>query len=96
MTSSALLARVAESIVIFAPIFHVGWRSASSGPTRSSSPRSSPRKGPPEAVSTRRANRPGVLARQTLENGRVLAVDRDQLSTTFAGRFDHQGPSRHE
>ena len=30
MTSSPLFIIVAESIVIFGPIFHVGWRSASS------------------------------------------------------------------
>src|SRR5580765_298661 len=49
MTSRPLLARVAESIVIFAPIDHVGWRRASSGVTAARSLGPS-RKGPPEAV----------------------------------------------
>ena len=38
MTSSPLFISVAESIVIFGPIRHVGCCSASSGVTRASSP----------------------------------------------------------
>ena len=51
--------RVAESIVIFAPIVQVGCRSASSGVTarRSSTPR--PRNGPPDAVRIPAATRSG-------------------------------------
>ena len=37
MTSSPLFINVAESIVIFRPICQVGWRSAASGRTWSSS-----------------------------------------------------------
>src|SRR5690606_8972029 len=54
ITSRALFASVAESTVILAPISHVGWRSAWSGVTPSRASGSQSRKGPPEAVSTRR------------------------------------------
>ena len=59
-TSSPLFMRVAESIVIFAPIRHVGWRSACSTVTVSSVGRDDPRKGPPDAVSTRRRTSRGA------------------------------------
>ena len=52
ISSRPLLARVAESIVIFGPMFHVGWASASAGVTSASSSAERPRNGPPEAVST--------------------------------------------
>src|SRR5581483_2962874 len=52
ISSSPLLASVAESIVIFGPIRQVGWASASSGVTSASSSRVRPRNGPPEPVST--------------------------------------------
>src|SRR6266540_525073 len=53
-TSYPLFASVAESIVTFGPIFHVGCRSASSAVTPSSSPSGRSRKGPPDAVSATR------------------------------------------
>ena len=52
ITSRPLFASVAESMVIFAPIDHVGCASASSAVTSASSSRAQPRKGPPLAVST--------------------------------------------
>ena len=52
ISSSPLFASVAESIVIFGPMRHVGCASASSGVTPSSSARERPRNGPPEAVRT--------------------------------------------
>src|SRR4051812_37261837 len=52
ISSRPLLARVAESIVIFGPICHVGCASASARVTPSSCARVRPRNGPPEAVST--------------------------------------------
>ena len=52
MTSRPLFISVAESMVILPPIDQVGWRSASSTVTSSSSARVRPRNGPPEAVST--------------------------------------------
>src|SRR6186997_1270715 len=55
MTSSPLLASVAESIVILAPIDQVGWRSAWAGVTAASSSGVESRKGPPDAVRTRLA-----------------------------------------
>src|ERR1035437_3671048 len=55
MISRPLLAMVAESIVIFAPIRHVGWRSACSGVAVARSATLACRKGPPEAVSSKRA-----------------------------------------
>ena len=66
MTSRPLFASVAESIVIFAPIVHVGWRRACSGRGRRRvDSASASRNGPPDAVSTRRAiaaaaRRPGT------------------------------------
>ncbi len=55
MTSSPLLASVAESIVIFAPIDQVGCFSACSGVTADSSAFVASRNGPPEAVRMRAA-----------------------------------------
>ena len=55
ITSNPLLASVAESIVIFAPIVHVGWRSARSGVTVARSATLESRNGPPDAVSHRRS-----------------------------------------
>src|SRR5215210_3738025 len=51
MTSRPLFIIVAESMVIFGPIFHVGCLSASSGPIFRSSAFSLEKNGPPEAVS---------------------------------------------
>ena len=50
ITSNALFISVAESIVIFLPIFQVGCWSARSGVTASISSKGVVRKGPPEAV----------------------------------------------
>src|SRR4051794_19436395 len=50
MTSSPLFARVAESIVILAPMVHVGWRRAWSGVTPANVEGSRSRNGPPDAV----------------------------------------------
>src|SRR5262245_51369707 len=54
MTSSPLFINVAESTVIFAPIFHVGCWRASSTLTRASSSFGIVRNGPPDAVSRMR------------------------------------------
>ncbi len=59
ITSRPLFISVAESIVIFPPIAQVGWRSASSTVTPSSSARLRPRNGPPDAVSVSRSTVPG-------------------------------------
>ena len=58
ITSRPLFARVAESIVIFAPMFQVGCASASAGVTSASSSAVRPRNGPPLAVSTIPAGSP--------------------------------------
>jgi len=50
MTSRPLFMRVAESIVILGPIFHVGWFRASSTVAAWMRPRGQSRKGPPLAV----------------------------------------------
>ena len=50
MTSRPLFMSVELSTVIFGPIDHVGWASASATVTRSSSAFERPRKGPPLAV----------------------------------------------
>ena len=54
MTSRPLFINVAESIVILAPIFHVGWRSASSTVIVANCSLGSSRNGPPDAVSRMR------------------------------------------
>ena len=59
MTSRPLFISVAESTVIFGPIDQVGWRSASAGVTARRRSAGQPRKGPPEAVRTRRATSAG-------------------------------------
>src|SRR3712207_366697 len=59
MTSRPLFMSVAESTVILPPIAHVGWRSASSTVTPSSSSRVRPRNGPPDAVRTSLVTVPG-------------------------------------
>src|SRR5213082_3308588 len=56
ITSSALLTRVAESTVIFFPIFHVGWRSASSTVAPATRSGVQVRNGPPDAVRINRAS----------------------------------------
>ena len=50
MTSSPLLTRVAELMVMTGPMRHVGWASACSGVTSASSAEERPRNGPPLAV----------------------------------------------
>ena len=78
MSSRPLFASVAESIVIFGPMFQVGCASACAGVTSASSSAVLPRNGPPDAVSTSappaRANGPRGTGRQR----RVLAVDRKE------------------
>ena len=54
--------RVDESIVIFGPMDHVGWASASSTVTSASSARLLPRNGPPLAVRTMRRTSSGDAA----------------------------------
>ena len=51
ITSKPLFISVAESMVIFAPMFHVGWRNASAAVTVSNCSWEYLRKGPPEQVS---------------------------------------------
>ena len=64
MTSSPLFIIVAESIVIFGPIFHVGCRRASSTVIAGNVAKSRVRNGPPEAVRTRRFTSAWVPARR--------------------------------
>ena len=59
MISRPLLAIVAESIVIFAPIRQVGWRRACSGVAVARSATVAWRNGPPDAVSSSRATPAG-------------------------------------
>ena len=64
ITSRPLFIIVAESIVIFGPIFQVGCASASSTVIASKVSRRRSRNGPPEAVSTSRRASPGAPARR--------------------------------
>src|SRR5437016_5637288 len=103
MTSSPLFMSVAESIVTLGPIAHVGWRRASAGPTVSRASAGRRRKGPPDAVSQRRAtswrarpSRHWKIAECSLSTGsrraRVLctaAVTRLPGDQRFLGREGH-------
>ena len=84
-TSRPLFMSVAESIVIFAPIRHVGWRSACSTVTPSSV-RARPAA---ERPARRRQHEPADLSRrrpgQALEQRAVLRIDREQAHAVLAG-----------
>ena len=71
---------------------HVGWASASSGVTPASS-RDRPRNGPPNGQDQPRY-RLRILTGEALEQGRVLAVDRDQLTAVLGqGSLHHRSPA---
>ena len=87
ITSSPLFASVAESIVIFAPMFQVGCASASAGVTSR------------ELVSRAAAERPTARGEDdrlrlagegALEERRVLTVDRDQRSAPALTRRERE------
>ena len=61
INSRPLFIMVALSTEILAPMLQLGWRTASSGVTFSSSSRAFPRKGPPEPVSRILWSSPGFL-----------------------------------
>ena len=84
MTSRPLFIIVAESIVIFGPIFHVGCASASSTVIASKVSRRRSRNGPPEAVSTSRRASLGRARAQRLVDRAVLGVDRHELRAALA------------
>ena len=88
MTSRPLFASVAESIVILAPIVHVGCSSACSGVTASSSTGVASRNGPPEAVRTRRRDVRHRLADEALPDRRVLRIDRSEPGQRARVRVD--------
>ena len=95
MTSSPLFISVAESMVIFGPMFHVGCRSASPGVTSASSAADRPRKGPPEAVRISRRTSRRSPPVQALVNRVVLAVDRQDFDGSAPRGLHHQ-PARHD
>ena len=91
MTSSPLLMSVAESIVIFRPIRHVGCFSASGGATAASASAEWPRNGPPDAVRINRLiscdGRPCThwwTALCSLSTGRISTPRRRAASVTSA------------
>ena len=96
ITSSPLFISVAESMVIFGPIRHVGWRSASAAVTRAraSAARCS-RNGPPDAVRISRLTSAGCAAVQALVDRVVLAVDR-QHRDAAPPRRRHHHRARHD
>ena len=82
---------VAESTVIFGPMFQVGCASASAGVTSASSLRLRPRKGPPEAVrtsewivSSARPSRHWNAAECSLSTGRIRPPPRS-LAASASG-----------
>ena len=79
MTSRPLFMRVAESIVILAPMCQVGWARASAGRTfdRSAGPS---RNGPPDAVRMSRATSPGCSPARHCQIAECSRIDRPQPS----------------
>ena len=78
--------RVAESTVILAPIFQVGWLSACSTVTCARSAADIRRKGPPEAVRRMRCTSVAIVPDQALEHRAVLGVDRQAGNSRGARR----------
>jgi len=93
MTSNALFISVAESMVILRPICQVGWLRASDTPACSIRSMGQSRKGPPEAVRVIRRNLSPLLALQALEDGRMLAIHRQNLYSGGAGGGHDYGPA---
>ena len=75
------------SIVILAPMFHVGCASASADATCSSSAAVRPRNGPPLAVRMMRRTSDGAAAAQALPDRRVLGVDGHDLAAAGGARL---------
>ena len=97
ITSRPLFISVAESMVIFRPIRHVGCCSASAAVTSASSDADRPRNGPPDAVRMSRRISRRLAAVQALMNGVVLAVDRqDRDAASPARRFGHDAAGHDE
>ena len=96
ITSSALFIRVAESIVILGPIRQVGCLRASSGVTSVSSLRVRPRNGPPDEVRMTRRTSWRAPAFERLKDGRVLAVNRQDLRSARAGQLHDERPGDDE
>ena len=69
MISSPLFMSVAQSTVIFAPIFQFGWRSASDLVIQTNSSRVFPKNGPPEQVKIRRLT--SALSRQPMRHWKM-------------------------
>ena len=85
---------VAESTEILRPITQLGCAQACSGVTAARLSSGAARNGPPEAVSTIFLTKPGLG--KTLEDGVVLAVDRQELGAGFARRAHHERPGHHQ
>ena len=91
MTSNPLFMSVAESIVTFRPMFHVGWFNASFEDIRARSAGLLPRKGPPDAVRTTRSTRSGscparhwCTAQCSLSTGRISTPWRFAAAMTIS------------
>ena len=90
MTSSPLFIIVAESIVIFGPIFQVGWARASSIVIASNVSRGRVRNGPPDAVRTSRSTSEWTPAAERLVEGAVLRVDGEDRRAGGGGGRHHR------
>ena len=82
--------------MIFGPMLHVGWASASSAVTPPSSARPRPRNGPPDAVSTSAGDGGGISPLEALMERGVLAVDRDQEPSSPLSRAERELAGRDE
>ena len=84
--SKPLLNSVAESIVIFGPMFQVGCLSACSGVIESKSFRGISRNGPPEAVRIIARTSKELFAFEALKNRVVLAIHRQHVHAILSRR----------
>ena len=90
MTSRPLFISVAESMVIFRPICHVGWRSAASGRTAPSAARGISSKRASRGRQDEAAHLVGRAAVQALVDRVVFTVHRQNGHSVAAGRGGDQ------
>ena len=96
ISSRPLLARVAESTVIFGPMAQFGCLSASAGVTCASRSGGQSRNAPPLAVSTIRRTPACGMALEALEDRAVLAVHRQEFRAVLPGRGHDELAGEHE
>ncbi len=94
--SKALFSIVAESIVIFAPILQFGCLRASAAVADAIRSAGHVRKGPPEAVMSRRSTVSVFFADETLSNRRMFGIDRKKTRATFRQKCIYELTGHHK